>query len=105
VVFLYSSVYIPVDSTIDGKVVTGKFDIKPLQELGLAGWEIMQVVPKTLGVALLNATVPVPAFKTYGAGIGGNIVGVHVLLRKQLHRGLSHGAIADLKHFVEAYFS
>src|SRR5262245_41022563 len=43
-VFLYHSVYIPVDSVLMDEPVTPRFELYPLFKMGLAGWEAIQVV-------------------------------------------------------------
>jgi hypothetical protein len=81
-VYMYQSVYVPVDSVVLGERVAPEFDISPLRDLGLAGWEVVGTVPKTIGVALENRVSEVFGAVSYGGGIGGNVVGVHLLLRK-----------------------
>ena len=82
--FLYESVYIPVNSRIDDQEVCPSFDIDQLRELGLEGWEIVQVVPRTMGMSLINKNL-VGGISTgvdaYAGGIGGTVIGVHVILR------------------------
>ncbi len=95
VVYFYESVYLQVDSEIIGKAVCGAFSLGTLHRLGLLGWEIVSVIPKTSGVALTNQTGPTKhsltimaseweknqVSSTWGAGVGGNVVGVYVVLR------------------------
>jgi hypothetical protein len=76
--YLYRSVYVPVDSILQDEVL-GTFDIEELQRLGLEGWEIVAVVPRTAGISLENYTGLTT--QAWGGGIGGNVMGVHVLLR------------------------
>jgi hypothetical protein len=83
-VFLYHSVYIPVDSEVLGQPLNDVFDIGCLTELGLNGWDIVQVVPKTQGIALENKYTVGPPLKTYAGGMGGNVIGVYVLLKKEV---------------------
>lgn len=86
-VFLYESLYIPVDSKIDDQQMCNTFDIDALRELGLLGWEILQVVPRTIGMSLINKNL-VGGLSTgvdaYAGGIGGVVVGVHVILRREV---------------------
>jgi len=82
-VYLYASNYIDVDSELMGNSV-GSFNIDSLRKFGLTGWEIIQIIPKTVGIALENKYMVSPTQGTYGGGIGGNVVGVHVLMKKEV---------------------
>jgi hypothetical protein len=84
VIFLFRSIYIPVDSVVVEKKVASEFDIETLQHLGLGGWEITGVVPKTIGLGLQNSSYGSSMGTTWGAGVGGNVVGVHVLLKREI---------------------
>lgn len=85
-VVLHRSEYLEVDSTVVNRV-PGHFDISPLRRLGLSGWRVIGVVPRTLGIALTNISAGSTYGETWGAGIGGNVVGVHVLLCLELRMG------------------
>jgi thiol-disulfide isomerase/thioredoxin len=83
--YIYESIYIPVDSTINEESYASLFDITLLKRMGLQGWGIVSVVPRTVGIGLTNETYSIgPGLKSWGGGIGGNVVGVHVILRKTL---------------------
>jgi hypothetical protein len=77
-VSLYESVYVPVDSVVNDEMLANNFDLLQIQTLGWDGWEVVGVVPRTVGVGLMNVG---GGGKTWGAGLGGNVAGVHVLLR------------------------
>lgn len=53
-----------------------------LWELGIEGWDIVGFVPRTIGIGLSNVSVGYSTGKTWGGGVGGNIIGVHVILKK-----------------------
>ena len=78
--YLYRATYVPVDSIVDSEV-TGTFDIADLRVLGMSGWEIVAVIPKTIGVGLTNKSYGSTSGETWGAGLGGNVLGAYVLLR------------------------
>jgi hypothetical protein len=80
-VYLYESVYLDVDSRVVDDLVCHGFSLGLLHKLGLEGWEIMSVVPRTVGIALTNHSYGASLGETWGAGVGGNVVGVHVLIR------------------------
>ena len=80
-VYLYENVYLDVNSRVVDESVCRQFSIEPLCKLGLEGWEVMGIVPRTVGIALTNRSFGSSSGETWGAGVGGNIVGVYVLLR------------------------
>jgi hypothetical protein len=84
VFFLYGSIYLPVDSVVVEEKVTSEFSVETLQILGLSGWEVTGVVPRTIGLGLQNDSYGSSMGTTWGAGVGGNVVGVHVLLKKEV---------------------
>ena len=77
---LFQWMYVQVDSVIDEETV-GAFDITDLQVAGLDGWDIVAVIPKTLGMALKNFSTH---GNSWGGGMGGNVLGVYVLLSKEV---------------------
>lgn len=77
---LFQWMYVQVDSVVDETTV-GQFDITDLQVAGLDGWDIVAVIPKTLGTALTNLSTH---GNTWGGGMGGNVLGVYVLLSKEV---------------------
>jgi hypothetical protein len=81
-VFLYHSLYLPVDSILLEKNLSNVFDILLVRQLGLSGWEVINAVPRTMGVGLKNYTGA--ALEAWGGGVGGNIMGVHLILKKEL---------------------
>lgn len=83
-VIVYHSVYVPVDSVVLEEPLSRRFDIAGLFQLGLRGWEAIQVVPRTVGVGLKNTSIGSTMGVTWGGGSGGNVAGVHVLLQKTL---------------------
>jgi len=83
--FEFEAIYIPVPSVVDGENVTGLFDITELQKWGSEGWDIAGIVPRTIGVSLKNEDISSPWGPTsYGGGMGGNVVGVYLILRRPL---------------------
>jgi hypothetical protein len=97
--FLYQSVYVPVDSEINGESTAPAFDIGQVESYGQLGWDVVACVPKTMGIALYNRSLGTD-LQTFGAGIGGNVVGVHFVLRKELKEPLTDDDIDELKSSV-----
>lgn len=83
-VYIYHKEYLPVDSVLLDEPIHPEFDIAVLRRLGLAGWEVIQVIPKTIGIGLENASIGSTTGVTWGGGCGGNVAGVYVLLKKLL---------------------
>jgi hypothetical protein len=81
---LFESVYLPVDSVLMQERVCDNFTLGALRRLGLDGWEIVAVAPRTLGLGLTNVSIGSSSGETWGAGIGGNIFGVHVILKLEV---------------------
>jgi hypothetical protein len=87
IIYFYETVYIPVNSVVTDTPLTEEFSIGLLRKLGLSGWEVVGVIPRTLGVALTNRLIgPTPGSspETWGAGLGGNVAGVHIILKMKL---------------------
>ena len=84
-VFLYDSVFMPVDSEILDKKFADGFDVAILRKLGLLGWDVVQAVPKTKGIGLENVGTQTTIFGSmWAGGVGGNVMGVHVIIKKTL---------------------
>jgi hypothetical protein len=64
--------------------INERFDIDQLQELGVRGWEIVAVVPRTVGIGLRNVLLGSADGENWGGGIGGNVMGVYVLLKLEI---------------------
>ena len=106
--YLYRSVYLPVDSIHGTESVVEAFDIDPIRGLGRTGWEVVGVVPRTIGTPLENISIGSMSGKTWGGAISGTVIGVHVLLRYRVTTANIHAAAevltADtgLAEFVES---
>jgi hypothetical protein len=82
-VYEFKNVYIPVDSVHEGEKLVESFDISPLQKLGKSGWDITAVVPRTLSQTFCNEVEVAFSKKlAYSAACGGNIMGVHFILKR-----------------------
>ena len=82
--FLYDSVYVPVDSQLLDDEFASEFDVSFLRRLGLLGWDVVQAVPKTKGVGLENIGTDTLFGSKWAGGVGGNVMGVHIILKKTL---------------------
>jgi len=81
--YLYETRFIPVDSIEDSVPLSNAFAITHLQAMGLSGWEIVGVVPRTSARTLQNKDLGSGLF-TYAGGIGGTVDGVYILLKKEI---------------------
>lgn len=82
-VYEFKKIYIPVDSVHEGEKLVESFDISTLQNLGKSSWDIAAVVPRTISQKLFNEReTTVSNNLAYTAACGGNIMGVHIILRR-----------------------
>ena len=82
-VILHQSIYVTVDSIENGRAID-IFNFAPVAKAGLDGWEVKGVIPKTEGFGLKNVSYGVGSSETWGAGIGGIVVAVYVILSKEI---------------------
>ena len=116
-IFLYKKIYVSVDSMISennepvglsrffgkfkfGSLFSDNFDISILRYLGISGWEVVGIVPQTVGIALTNKDIA--GNISWGAGLGGNIKGVYILLKKEIINLTSHKNL--LQKYIEEYW-
>jgi len=83
-VFLYDTIYLPVDSIVLDETLADGIDIKHIMAMGLYGWEVIQVIPRTFGAGLTNKSSGSSNGTSWGGGTGGNVIGVHIILKKEL---------------------
>jgi hypothetical protein len=96
---LFRWIYIEVDSVVTDDVV-GNFDIADLQEAGLEGWDVVAVIPKTLGIGLTNTSTGSTFGTTWGGGVGGNILGVYLILSKEVYDLKTQKTLDDARRIV-----
>lgn len=82
---LFETVYIPVDSIIPQSRNPRDFEIHRLREMGLWGWEVVGVIPRTEAVTLSNKSYA--GDPSWGGGMGGNVIGVYLLLKWVVSQG------------------
>lgn len=95
---LFRWIYVQVDSVVEDDTI-GQFDITELQAAGLEGWDVVAVIPKTLGVGLTNIST---SGNSWGAGMGGNVLGVYIVLSKELYDLKSERNVADAQRVVSS---
>ena len=106
-VFLYDSVFMPVDSEILDKKFADGFDVAILRKLGLLGWDVVQAVPKTKGIGLENVGTQTTIFGSmWAGGVGGNVMGVHVIIKKSLSvSDITDDSADDVSEFIRNHLS
>jgi hypothetical protein len=85
--FLYDSIYVPVDSQLLDNEFANEFDVSMLRKLGVLGWDIVQAVPKTKGIGLENIGTDTMFGSKWAGGVGGNVMGVHIIIKKSISLG------------------
>ncbi len=98
--YVYKYVYLQVDSVVTNDNI-GTWDMSALQSAGLAGWQVLSVIPRTIGIGLTNVSYGTSGGgETWGAGIGGNVAGAYVLLAKEIGSldGVAGEEIIELAH-------
>lgn len=85
-VYICDSVYLPVDSLLLEELLNPTFDLSSLRSLALRGWEAISVIPRTAGIGLQNVSSPSPVAynKVWAGGVGGNVIGVHIIIKKSI---------------------
>lgn len=97
-VIFYKNYFVNIDFSIE-EVCTGeKFDCNFLVNMGLDGWEISATFPKTKGYVFKNKSFGSTVGETWGAGLGGIVEGMYVVLKKNIK---SRSEIDD--NFLEKY--
>jgi hypothetical protein len=105
-VFLYDSIYVPVDSQLLDDEFADEFDVSILRQLGLLGWDVVQAVPKTKGIGLENIGTNTLMSSVWGGGIGGNIMGVHIIIKKSVSpRDLTDDPADEVGRFISQHLS
>lgn len=95
---LFRWIYLQVDSEVEGDTL-GQFDITELQAAGLDGWDVVAVIPRTLGLGLKNIST---SGNSWGAGVGGNVMGVYIILSKELYDLESERNVVDAQRLVSS---
>lgn len=85
---LYDIIVISTQSTRNGSKIGQPPDLDEIRSYGLAGWEAIATIPSTYGEALTNRSYGSTSGETWGAGIGGLVVGAYILMRFTITKGI-----------------
>lgn len=103
-IILFNEVYLPVDSKVVKENVVDQFSLGTLRRYGINGWDVVAVIPRTSGVALTNVSLGASSGQTWGAGVGGNIIGVYLVLKKELtHKNCPSDEV--LQHYIKQHLA
>jgi len=102
--FIYDTIVISTQSTMNGQRLGEAPDLAQLRQYGWAGWEIVGTVPSTHGEALKNVSYGASSGETWGAGIGGIVVGAYLLMRLPITRGLYEERRPQLVELLDKEF-
>lgn len=99
-VYLHHSFYVTIDSQVEaggGIRNFNPFDESRVTKAGLDGWRVVGVAPRTNGSALQNYE----GFgKAWAGGIGGNVVGVYVMMEYELTQANLQDSISIVEHVL-----
>jgi hypothetical protein len=106
-IYLFQRIYCPVNSRVHDEDLADDFQLGAVEQLGADGWQIVGIVPRTIGIGLKNRRFYFFGIKfveqigaIWGGGIGGNVAGVYVLL--QLNVTLAN--VNQLMPSIKGYF-
>ena len=86
--FLYDVIVISAQSRFNEKNIGAAPNLDELRSYGWAGWDIVGIIPSTYGEALTNTSYGASSGTTWGAGVGGLVIGAYVLLKFEITRGV-----------------
>lgn len=102
-VYLHDTVYTEVDSYILDRPLLGEFSFDTVRELGLAGWSVVGIIPRTMGYELFNNNGD--GGTAYGGGLGGIIIGAYILVKKEIQGTPTEQKISELDEFLFRHIS
>jgi len=97
---LYVKHYLPIDAQIETVTTADTFDVEPLNVYGASGWRLVSFVPKTVGIGLTNEANNLTSTKSWGGGIGGNVIGVYAVLELVVTTATLKYARTGLEHSI-----
>jgi hypothetical protein len=103
--FLCDSIFVPMNSILDENNLADELNLSILRRLGLIGWDIVQAVPRTTGIGLKNEGTDTLFGEKWGGGVGGNVMGVHIIIKKSLSAGdLTDDPADEVGEFIRSHF-
>ena len=103
--FLCDSIFVPMNSILDENNLADELNLSILRRLGLIGWDIVQGVPRTTGIGLKNEGTDALFGGKWGGGMGGNVMGVHIIIKKSLSaKDLTDDPADEVGEFIRSHF-
>ena len=104
--FLCDSIFVPMNPMLDENNLADEFNLSILRRLGLMGWDIVQAIPRTTGISLKIEGADALFGGKGGGGIGGNVMGVHIIIKKSLSaRDLTDDPADEVGDFIRSHLS
>ena len=104
--FLCDSIFVPMNPILDEKNLADEFNLSILRRLGLNGWDIVQAIPRTTGIGLKNEGTKALFDGKGGGGVGGNVMGVHIIIKKSLSaRDLTDDPADEVGEFIRGHLN
>ena len=104
--FLCDSIFVPMNPIPDENNLADEFNLSILRRLGLIGWDIVQAIPGTTGIGLKNVGTDALFGEKGGRGIGGNVMGVHIIIKKSLSaKDLTDDPADEVGEFIRSHLN
>lgn len=85
---LYDIIVISTQSSMNKNRIGQAPNLDEIRQYGLAGWEAIATIPSTYGEALTNTSYGSQSGTTWGAGVGGLVIGAYILMRFTITKGI-----------------
>ena len=104
--FLCDSIFVPMNPILDENNLADEFNLSILRRLGLIGWDIVQAIPRTTSIGLKNEGADALFGGKGGGGMGGNVTGVHIIIKKSLSaKDITDDPADDVGEFIRSHLS
>jgi hypothetical protein len=104
--FLCDSIFVPMNSMLDENNIADEFNLSILRRLGLTGWDIVQAIPRTTGNGLKKEGTDTLFGEKWDGGTGGNVMGVHIIIKKSLSASdLTDDPADEVGEFIRSHLS
>jgi hypothetical protein len=104
--FLCDSIFVPMNPILDENNLADEFNLSILRRLGLIGWDIVQAIPRMTGIGLKNEGTDALFGGKWGGGMGGNVMGVHIIIKKSLSsKDLTDDPADEVGEFIRSHLN
>lgn len=102
--YIYQYVLVESVSYLNGEIVGSNLALDNVQSLAQRGWEVVALHQITEGHGLQNTASGSVSGTTWGAGIGGLVVGAYVIMRLPLNKKILSQRRAEVTSVLDFYF-